>query len=153
MHGSPCVAAPQLLRYDYLMSFADTVVLFILALLLFGPKKLPGIARQIGKVLNEFKRASNEFKAQIESEISQLEYQERQKEREKREQEQKILPPSAPPPDSVQSSRSASQGDVSPAEPVDSNGSQAQAQNSTELVSAAASEENNSAAAPHITNA
>jgi sec-independent protein translocase protein TatB len=75
------------------MSFADTVVLFVLALLLFGPKKLPGIARQIGKALNEFRRASNEFKAQIESEISQLEYQERQQ---KREQEQKILPPQPP---------------------------------------------------------
>jgi TatA/E family protein of Tat protein translocase len=71
------------------MSFADTVVLFVLALLLFGPKKLPGIARQIGKALNEFKRASNEFKSQIEAEISQLEYQERQK---KYEEERKILP-------------------------------------------------------------
>ena len=71
------------------MSFADTVVLFVLALLLFGPKKLPLIARQIGKALNEFRRASNEFKAQIEAEISQLEYQERVK----KEQEQKILPP------------------------------------------------------------
>jgi len=55
------------------MSFADTVVLFVLALLLFGPKKLPGIARQIGKALNEFKRASNEFKSQIETEIANLE--------------------------------------------------------------------------------
>lgn len=134
------------------MSFADTVVLFILALLLFGPKKLPGIARQIGKVLNEFKRASNEFKAQIESEISQLEYQERQKEREKQEQQQKILPPAAPPTDSVQSPRSANQPDVSPAQLADSDGSQAQAQNSAEFVSAPASEETNSAAAPHTTN-
>ena len=75
------------------MSFADTVVLFVLALLLFGPKKLPLIARQIGKALNEFKRASNEFKSQIESEISQLEYQERQK---KYEQERKVLPTEPP---------------------------------------------------------
>ena len=80
------------------MSFADTVVLFVLALLLFGPKKLPLIARQIGKALNEFRRASNEFKAQIEAEISQLEYQERLK----KDQEQKILPPA----DSVASSHS-----------------------------------------------
>lgn len=79
-------------------------VLFILALLLFGPKKLPVIARQVGKMLNEFKRASNEFKAQIESEISQLEFQERQKAREKeREEEQKILPPVVPAAESVQS--------------------------------------------------
>src|ERR1700681_4003800 len=62
------------------MSFPDTVVLFILALLLFGPKKLPQIARQVGKALAEFKRASNELKAQIESEISQLEFEEKRKE-------------------------------------------------------------------------
>ena len=68
------------------MSFADTVVLFVLALLLFGPKKLPLIAKQIGKALNE-------FKSQIESEISQLEYQERQK---KYEEDRKILPSEPP---------------------------------------------------------
>ena len=34
---------------------------------------MPEIARQVGKALNEFKRASNEFKAQIASEIAQLE--------------------------------------------------------------------------------
>jgi sec-independent protein translocase protein TatB len=82
------------------MSFADTTVLFILALLLFGPKKLPQIARQVGKALAEFKRASNEFKAQIEAEISQLEFEERRKE-----QEQKALPKPQPIAESVQSSR------------------------------------------------
>jgi sec-independent protein translocase protein TatB len=82
------------------MSFPDTVVLFILALLLFGPKKLPQIARQVGKALAEFKRASNEFKAQIESEISQLEYEERRKER-----EQEALKNPKPVQEAVQSSR------------------------------------------------
>lgn len=86
------------------MNFADTAFLFVLALLLFGPKKLPGIARQVGKALNEFKRASNEFKAQIESEINQLEVQERQK---KYEEERKILPP-APPAGAVESARGLS---------------------------------------------
>jgi sec-independent protein translocase protein TatB len=55
------------------MGFSETIFLFVLALLIFGPKKLPEIARQVGKALNEFKRASNEFKAQIASEIAQLE--------------------------------------------------------------------------------
>ena len=55
------------------MSFSETIFLFLLALIIFGPKKLPGIARQVGRVLNDFKRASNEFKAQIEQEISHLE--------------------------------------------------------------------------------
>ena len=88
------------------MSFPDTIVLFILALLLFGPKKLPQIARQIGKALGEFRRASNEFKAQIEAEISQLEFEEKRKEREKQEQEQqKSLPKPEPVSEAVQSSR------------------------------------------------
>lgn len=55
------------------MSFSETIFLFLLALVIFGPKKLPEIARQVGKYLNEFKRASNEFKAQIEQEIAHLE--------------------------------------------------------------------------------
>jgi sec-independent protein translocase protein TatB len=54
------------------MSFSETIFLFFLALIIFGPKKLPEIARQVGKYLNEFKRASNEFRSQIEQEISHL---------------------------------------------------------------------------------
>lgn len=54
------------------MSFSETIFLLLLALIIFGPKKLPEIARQIGKLLNDFKRTSNEFKSQIESEISNL---------------------------------------------------------------------------------
>lgn len=96
------------------MNFADTAFLFVLALLLFGPKKLPGIARQVGKALNEFKRASNEFKAQIESEINQLEVQERQK---KYEEERKILPP-APPAGAVESARGLSTDTEAPQPPI-----------------------------------
>ena len=77
----------RLRQYDERMTFSETVFLFVLALIIFGPKKLPEIARQIGKYLNEFKRASNEFKAQIEQEIAHLEV----------EQKQTILPPSSPP--------------------------------------------------------
>jgi sec-independent protein translocase protein TatB len=85
------------------MSFADTAVLFVLALLLFGPKKLPQIARQVGKALAEFRRASNEFKAQIEAEISQLEFEEKRKEQEQ--QQQNALPKPEPVVEAVQSSR------------------------------------------------
>lgn len=55
------------------LGFSEMVFLFILALLIFGPKKLPEIGRQIGRFMNEFKRASNEFRSQIESEINSLE--------------------------------------------------------------------------------
>lgn len=90
------------------MNFSETIFLFVLALLVFGPKKLPEIARQVGKALNEFKRASNEFKAQIEAEISQLEIKEKQ-EKWKQEPEQKILPPVEPPAGTVESSRESTQ--------------------------------------------
>lgn len=52
---------------------SEMIFIFLLALLLFGPKKMPEIGRQIGRALNEFRRASNEFKSQIESEIQNLE--------------------------------------------------------------------------------
>jgi sec-independent protein translocase protein TatB len=55
------------------MSFSETIFLFFLALIIFGPKKLPEIARQVGKFMNDFRRASNDFKAQIEQEIAHLE--------------------------------------------------------------------------------
>lgn len=61
------------------MHFGDTIVIFVLALILFGPKKLPEIGRQIAKLLAEFRRASNEFKMQIDEELRGLEQQERQK--------------------------------------------------------------------------
>ena len=48
----------------------EMIFLFFLALILFGPKKLPEIGRQIGRFMNEFRRASNEFRSQIESEIN-----------------------------------------------------------------------------------
>src|SRR6185437_15749729 len=58
------------------MSFADPIVIFLLALILFGPKKLPEIGRQIGKLMAEFRRASNEFKSQIDEELRAMEHQE-----------------------------------------------------------------------------
>jgi Sec-independent protein translocase protein TatA len=50
----------------------EMVFLFFLALILFGPKKMPEIGRQVARFLNEFRRASNEFRSQIESEINSL---------------------------------------------------------------------------------
>jgi sec-independent protein translocase protein TatB len=50
----------------------EMIFLFLLALILFGPKKMPEIGRQVARFLNEFRRASNEFRSQIESEINSL---------------------------------------------------------------------------------
>jgi TatA/E family protein of Tat protein translocase len=61
------------------MHFGDSIFIFLLALVLFGPKRLPEIGRQIGKLLVEFRRASNDFKMQIDEELRAMEQQERQK--------------------------------------------------------------------------
>lgn len=58
----------------------DTLFLVVLALIVFGPKKLPEISRQVGKLLYEFRKASNDFKFQIEEELRASEQAERQKE-------------------------------------------------------------------------
>jgi len=93
------------------MSFSDTVFLFFLALILFGPKKLPGMARQAGRLLAELRRASNEFKSQIETEIAHLEV----------EKTQTVLPPSPPPQGTVASLNStAATSDAIPHPPESS---------------------------------
>jgi TatA/E family protein of Tat protein translocase len=47
----------------------ELVLIFVVALLVFGPKKLPEIGRSVGKALREFKKTSDELKGRIEEEI------------------------------------------------------------------------------------
>ncbi len=49
----------------------ELILIFVVALLVFGPKKLPEIGKSIGKGLAEFKRASDDLKKTIEQEIEQ----------------------------------------------------------------------------------
>ncbi len=49
----------------------ELILIFIVALLVFGPRKLPEIGKSLGKGLAEFKRASDELKKTIETEIEQ----------------------------------------------------------------------------------
>ncbi|MGE5235936.1 MAG: Sec-independent protein translocase protein TatB [Acidobacteriota bacterium] len=48
----------------------ELILIFVIALLLFGPKKLPDIGRSLGKALGEFKRASNDLKRSLEEEVA-----------------------------------------------------------------------------------
>jgi TatA/E family protein of Tat protein translocase len=48
----------------------ELMIIFVLALLLFGPRKLPEIGRGIGRALGEFRRASNDLKRTIEEEVA-----------------------------------------------------------------------------------
>jgi Tat protein translocase TatB subunit len=66
---------PTWTLYDEIMNLGmpEMIFIFLLALVIFGPKKLPELGREVGKALAEFKRASNDFKNQLENEIDQLE--------------------------------------------------------------------------------
>lgn len=55
----------------------DTLFIMLLALVVFGPRRLPEIGRQIGKLMYEFRKASNEFKYQMEEEMRKAEDAER----------------------------------------------------------------------------
>jgi len=55
------------------VGWQEMVIIFIVALVLFGPKKLPELGRTLGKAITEFRRASNELKATFEREMQSLE--------------------------------------------------------------------------------
>ena len=61
------------------LGMPEMIFIVLLALILFGPKKLPELARQLGKAMAEFKKASNEFKSQLETEMLNIELEERAK--------------------------------------------------------------------------
>lgn len=54
----------------------ELIIIFIVALVVFGPRKLPELGRSLGKSLGEFKRASNELKNTLDDEIRLEEHRE-----------------------------------------------------------------------------
>ena len=48
----------------------ELIVIFIIALLIFGPKKLPEVGKSVGKAIKEFKKASDELRTKVEDEIN-----------------------------------------------------------------------------------
>jgi TatA/E family protein of Tat protein translocase len=67
----------------------EMIVIFVIALLVFGPRKLPELGRSLGKSLGEFKRASNELRNTLEEEV---------RVEEQREATQRVAPPAGPRP-------------------------------------------------------
>lgn len=55
----------------------EMIFIFVLALLIFGPKKLPELGRSLGKGLSEFRRASSELKSSFEREMHNIEQETR----------------------------------------------------------------------------
>jgi sec-independent protein translocase protein TatB len=64
------------------LGMADSLIIMVLALVVFGPRKLPQIGRQIGKLMYEFRKASNDFKFQMEEELRSSEEADRRKKEE-----------------------------------------------------------------------
>jgi sec-independent protein translocase protein TatB len=75
------------------LGMADSLILMVLALVVFGPRRLPQIGRQLGKLMYEFRKASNDFKFQMEEELRNAEEADRRK---REEEERKRLTLVAP---------------------------------------------------------
>lgn len=59
------------------LGMPELVIIFVIALIVFGPRKLPELGKSLGKSLAEFKRASNELRNSLEEEIRVEEEKER----------------------------------------------------------------------------
>jgi len=76
------------------LGMSDSLIVMVLALVVLGPRRLPEIGRQIGKLMYEFRKASNDFKFQMEEELRSAEEADRRKKEEA--ERQRTLALSAP---------------------------------------------------------
>ena len=88
----------------------ELIIILVIALIIFGPRKLPELGRSLGKSIGEFKKASNELRNTLDEEI-RIEEQRDSRAAMKAEQDTAIAAAAAPP--------SATPPPVTPAPPVD----------------------------------
>jgi sec-independent protein translocase protein TatB len=102
------------------LGMADSLILMVMALVVFGPRRLPEIGRKIGKLMYEFRKASNDFKFQMEEELRNAEEADRRKREEAaRLQTLTLAPPEpAPEPESAANVHVLEAGTDTPGEPV-----------------------------------
>ncbi len=55
------------------LGIPELLIIFVIALIVFGPKKLPELGKSIGRAMAEFKKASDEFQEQVRSEMKEVE--------------------------------------------------------------------------------
>ena len=75
----------------------ELIIILVIALIIFGPRKLPELGRSLGKSIGEFKKASNELRSTLEEEI-RIEEQRDQRKATKAEQDSAIAAAVTPPP-------------------------------------------------------
>ena len=66
-----------------MLSMTHMIVVFVIVLIVFGPQKLPELARGLGKIMAEFRKASTDFKSAFEQEMRDMERQALQAQRKK----------------------------------------------------------------------
>jgi len=55
------------------LGFPELLLIFVIALVVFGPKKLPELGKSIGRAMAEFKKASDEFQESVREEMKEVE--------------------------------------------------------------------------------
>ena len=80
-----------------MLSLPHLIVLFVVALVIFGPEKLPELARKLGKITADFRKMTNDFKYALEDEVRELERQTRIREAEIASAVKAAQEPPAPP--------------------------------------------------------
>ncbi len=95
----------------------ELLLIFVIALLLFGPRKLPEIGKTLGKAMNEFKRASNDLQRSLEEEVAADELKQTRREIENA---TKLTPDGAPQPQAAAPDAPPAAPPAAPAPPVES---------------------------------
>ena len=80
-----------------MLSLPHIIVLFVIALVIFGPEKLPELARMLGKATSEFRKITTDFRFALEDEVRDLERQTRIHQEEIAAAAKAVEPPPAPP--------------------------------------------------------
>jgi sec-independent protein translocase protein TatB len=104
-----------------MLSLPHLVVLFLIALVVFGPQKLPELARMLGKATAEFRKMTNDFRFALEDEVRELERQTRIREEEVKAAALAAaapVPTPAPSPDGTVAREQTKEAVSAPAEPV-----------------------------------
>ncbi len=64
-----------------MLSIPHLIIIFLVALVVLGPEKLPEVARVLGKVMAEFRKVTTDFRSTLENEMNEIDRQAREKER------------------------------------------------------------------------
>jgi len=75
------------------LGFPELILILVIALLVFGPKKLPEIGKSLGKGIAEFKRASSELKDTVVAEIEAENRKEKEREPAPARSDSPLVPP------------------------------------------------------------